>query len=431
MARTVISLTTGLGVALAAMMAAHATLLPPEPLTFDERSEGHELVADDDTACAWIKSRLGVHDSGLNEIAKENGVPANLLAAVILNELGDINAEDVLQDQNLAEACNSNGRVPFLPSLIKTYKRQSFGIAQITPNTAMEANAVPIDPSFTGDRHWFTACSLLNRTTAIHASAKIIRKIMDKMAVTSHVPLMQRFLQPGTKFDADQPFANINIPGADNLAQVRPETLYRAREAQLAAMVSSIYNSASYLKVLSDQVDDDRFYRDARKHAKSAAVIGRLLHKTKACGMALDQVEHTPDGTTGDGTAGGGGQPSGDLQNCLCGCLVGRTNFSCSYDTEDRGWSPSCRNLENGACICKATGCFRKPPVSSGECHAACVQKFGSGRNMSGSTSGATSSGGGSSSGGDSGPTTTSGTSSGESGSDVDRVNQLLKGLSN
>lgn len=65
------------------------------------------------------------------------------------------------------------------------------------------------------------------------------------------------------------------------------------------------------------------------------------------------------------------------LQNCLCGCLVGKTNFSCSYNTTDPGHSPSCRSPENGSCICKAFGCFRKPMPQSGACHAKCHATFG------------------------------------------------------
>ena len=65
-----------------------------------------------------------------------------------------------------------------------------------------------------------------------------------------------------------------------------------------------------------------------------------------------------------------------ELMNCLCNCLApegGR--FVCEYNTEDLGWSPSCRNLENGPCICKAYGCFRGPLPTSGECYDKCHAK--------------------------------------------------------
>ena len=64
-----------------------------------------------------------------------------------------------------------------------------------------------------------------------------------------------------------------------------------------------------------------------------------------------------------------------DFLNCLCECLEpegGR--FSCSYNTTDRGWSPSCRDLSNGPCICKAHGCFRASLPTEGECYDSCYE---------------------------------------------------------
>ncbi len=61
------------------------------------------------------------------------------------------------------------------------------------------------------------------------------------------------------------------------------------------------------------------------------------------------------------------------LRDCLCSCLEppgGR--FSCSYDETDPGYSPSCRTLSNGPCICKAFGCFRGQMPTSGECYDKC-----------------------------------------------------------
>jgi len=65
-----------------------------------------------------------------------------------------------------------------------------------------------------------------------------------------------------------------------------------------------------------------------------------------------------------------------ELLNCLCSCLEPPGGqFVCTYDTEDRGWSPSCRDLSNGPCICKAYGCFRGPLPTEGECYDECYAK--------------------------------------------------------
>lgn len=70
-----------------------------------------------------------------------------------------------------------------------------------------------------------------------------------------------------------------------------------------------------------------------------------------------------------------GGQENG-LKDCLCQCLEpegGR--FSCRYDLQGRGNSPSCRDLSNGPCLCQATGCFRKNLPTSGKCYDRCIEK--------------------------------------------------------
>ena len=91
-------------------------------------------------------------------------------------------------------------------------------------------------------------------------------------------------------------------------------------------------------------------------------------------------ITSTAGPSDGDGgtTTGGRSDPVA-LQNCLCACNRGKTEFDCSYDTKDKGWSPSCRNLDNGPCICKAFGCYRAQPVTSGACAIACRAKYGGG----------------------------------------------------
>lgn len=62
---------------------------------------------------------------------------------------------------------------------------------------------------------------------------------------------------------------------------------------------------------------------------------------------------------------------------CLCACAAPPGGqFTCTYDTEDKGWSPSCRELSNGPCICKAYGCFRAALPASGPCVEDCKARF-------------------------------------------------------
>ena len=65
-----------------------------------------------------------------------------------------------------------------------------------------------------------------------------------------------------------------------------------------------------------------------------------------------------------------------ELRNCQCACNLQGTQFWCRYDTEFLGWSPSCRDLTNGPCICTAYGCVRLQPVTSGVCYDKCINDF-------------------------------------------------------
>jgi hypothetical protein len=71
-----------------------------------------------------------------------------------------------------------------------------------------------------------------------------------------------------------------------------------------------------------------------------------------------------------------------DLQGCLCRCLEPKGGrFTCRYDLEDKGTSPSCGDVGNGPCICRAEapsrGCFRRQPPKNGECRDSCVGQSG------------------------------------------------------
>ena len=65
-----------------------------------------------------------------------------------------------------------------------------------------------------------------------------------------------------------------------------------------------------------------------------------------------------------------------DYLSCLCRCREPKGGqIGCSYDTTTRDYSPSCRILENGPCLCKNYGCFRAKLPASGECRQKCEQE--------------------------------------------------------
>src|SRR5262249_13298441 len=98
---------------------------------------------------AWYLQRLGPYQDQLYESALNNDVPMQLLATVILNELSDIGALDILQ----------SGK-PFAPS-------GSLGIAQIQVSTAVKDRLFDIsddDAQHAFDR-WYAGGMMLGSQT--------------------------------------------------------------------------------------------------------------------------------------------------------------------------------------------------------------------------------------------------------------------------
>ncbi|MCD6534848.1 MAG: hypothetical protein J7L25_12375 [Deltaproteobacteria bacterium] len=68
-----------------------------------------------------------------------------------------------------------------------------------------------------------------------------------------------------------------------------------------------------------------------------------------------------------------------ELLNCLCNCVLPGTNFSCSFNLESEGTSPSCAKITNGPCLClgiSGVGCVRRPLPGDSECTQRCRERF-------------------------------------------------------
>ena len=126
--------------------------LDVQPLTSAEMIRPQQIIGDgipqaQPQRCAWYRSKLGPYASIINAAARETGIPPQLLAAILLNELADVGMEDVAQDQQMAST-GGEFRLALDPinRPVLSYKpigQQSFGIAQINPATAPEAQRRP------------------------------------------------------------------------------------------------------------------------------------------------------------------------------------------------------------------------------------------------------------------------------------------------
>jgi hypothetical protein len=164
---------------------------------------------------AWYSSQLSAYQSDLKASAACNGIPQQLLATVILNELADINWQDVWQQR-----LSNSG---------------SLGISQIQVSTAKAHKLV----EFSGDKLPLSDRTVATRLTipqyAMEAAAREIRRLLDHAAKNAGNPWPKRFnftlTSVGALSSPNDIYAHIN------------GTTQRDREENLAEMLVAAYNS--------------------------------------------------------------------------------------------------------------------------------------------------------------------------------------------
>jgi hypothetical protein len=122
----------------------------------------------------WYVQKLSKYHNQLQESATANRIPLQLLAAIVLNELADIDQKDVLQQQ-----------------LISNLNSGSLGMAQIEVQTALDHDLLS---GFLTSRHAGAAAQLLAIPQySIEAAAREIRHLLDQMESNPSGPWASRF----------------------------------------------------------------------------------------------------------------------------------------------------------------------------------------------------------------------------------------------
>ncbi len=275
--------------------------LEVQPLTSAEMIRPKQVIGDGipqglPQRCAWYRSKVGPYVSIINASARETGIPPQLLAAILLNELADVGMEDVAQDQQLAST-GGDFRLALDPinRPVLSYKpigQQSFGIAQINPATARRHNAVPIAGQEKLSRDYVEfqiAYQLLNRPMAIHAAARVIRGILKDLELRyQDSPWASQFMLRDRRFSADDPYSGVNPP-----ASTAKQTSDRAKEVTLAYLVTSIYNTDTIVEAApqntprAHDLGNPKGFANAMNHASTARVIAMDLFESGGCGMGL------------------------------------------------------------------------------------------------------------------------------------------------
>lgn len=296
--------------------------LEAQPLSSAETISPRQIIGDgiprlQPQRCDWYRQKLGRYASIINAASRETGIPPHLLAAVVLNELADVGYDDVIQDQQLAETggdFREVGNAVKYPALhYKPVGKQSFGIAQINPETAIRYNAVPVAGQEKLHRDYVefrVAYQLLNRPMAIHAAARVIRGILEDIGKHQSGAWARQFMLPGVRFSADDPYAGVSPPAV----KASPAAA-RAKEVTLAYLVTSVYNTGPILTAPPDRtprahdVNNPMGYPNALNHASTVRVIAADLAERNGCGMGLLSFE---DVKKQRGVIRGGPSPGSD-----------------------------------------------------------------------------------------------------------------------
>lgn len=237
--------------------AGHLTLRPQNLETMDS-SRLSAMTAS--AEANWALDRLGSYQAQLSESSQSHRIPMQLLAVVILNELGDIDWRDQLQYSVNAQ-------------------RGSLGIAQIQVDTALtdqlvdvSSQELPVDPQLVAlpelqlaheqrQRREIVARRLWIPQVAIEASAREIALLLERMGQNRERPWQRQsgFTAPGAIGDAIYAYVATGST--------------RRREQVLARAVAAAYNSPDIIIT-----NHPERYTNATTHGANAADVAGVLY---------------------------------------------------------------------------------------------------------------------------------------------------------
>lgn len=222
---------------------------------------------------AWYVEGLGVYERQLRESAAAQRIPVQLLAAVILNEMADIDWRDLAQS-DLAVT------------------KGSLGVAQIQIDTAMRDNLFPdltaaegerVYDQFVDSQRYYSSrvAARMMRTAdkerrlAINRRLQVPQHAIDAAAREIRLLLDRMIANPGAAWQTSGGFTHTGLaPGAD------PQTIYagvagagqREKEQRLTQQTTAAYNSPDIIIATNPST-----YRNATIHGSNSRLIAADL----------------------------------------------------------------------------------------------------------------------------------------------------------
>jgi hypothetical protein len=197
---------------------------------------------------SWVVGKLGPYERQLYESADKHGIPVQLLAVILVNELADIDWRDVLQEKMAAGG--------------------SVGFAQIQVDTALTDRLIPEDELFLyaracGMERVFVTGRLKIPQFAIEAAATEVRIQLDRAKNTPESAWVKQFSFDGSKAGSGQAVY-------DGFAEGTAEE----KEAKLAEMIAAAYNSPDI--VIAKHPER---YNNGPIHGQNAGGFARAFHQ--------------------------------------------------------------------------------------------------------------------------------------------------------
>jgi outer membrane protein OmpA-like peptidoglycan-associated protein len=239
-----------------------AALLPMGSLHTMSRSDFIRLP--DRAAAEWTIDRLGAFQNQLRESAATHNIPMQLLAAILLNELTDINILDLIQEgRGSTTGSLGIGQIQVQTALddglidhIEDIRRPS---DYISGSEVSRLGEVAHDPRrLVGER-------LQVPQFAIEAAAREIAHLLRRMGENLDKPFQIR-----NQFFATGPVGDSIYDGVWHGDRI-------SREAQLAYMVGAAYNSPDIIIAENPLGMNSEYQENAIPNGQSASNMAQIL----------------------------------------------------------------------------------------------------------------------------------------------------------
>jgi hypothetical protein len=238
---------------------------------------------------AWYTQMLVPYDAQVRQSAACNGIPPQLLATVILNELADINWIDVWQQrlgmngslgigQIQVDTAEAHGLVEF-PGDRQRIHREAQEAWQMCMQFSVMGEPGGVCPSVSTYEHLLHRDMVRHRLTipeyAVEAAAREIRRLLDQACQNAGNPWPSRFSFSLSSMSALARPADVynHIAGATQVD----------KEMNLSEMVVAAYNSPQIL-VARQQASitpghPNQIYRNGMIHGRNSRSIAADLYR--------------------------------------------------------------------------------------------------------------------------------------------------------